>query len=63
MQNNQIKENIEKNKSDIKGILFFLLFLFAAVVYNWDYFFSEETLSQVKVIEPSDAIKGENKGE
>lgn len=52
-----IEKNLLKNKSDIKGILFVLLLCLGAVIYKWDYFFSQETFSEVKVVQQNDLKK------
>lgn len=37
--------------NDLKTVLFVLGAVVVAIIYNWNYFFSDETLSEVKVIQ------------
>lgn len=36
--------------NDLKLVLFFLFIVVCTVIWNLDYFFSEETLNEVKVV-------------
>jgi len=37
--------------NDLKFLLFFLFIVAATIIWNLDYFFSDETLNEVKVVE------------
>ncbi len=37
--------------NDLKFVLLFLFIIAVAIIWNLDYFFSEQTLSEVKVVE------------
>lgn len=43
--------------NDLKTVLFVLAVVIGAVIYKWDYFFSDETLNEVKVIEKEELKK------
>ena len=45
---------IEENKTDIKYVLIFLGIIVIIVLLNINYFFSTETISEIKVAEKSE---------
>lgn len=48
---------IKNYTNDLKGILFLLAIIFIAVILNWNYFFSDDTLNEVKVVEKKELLK------
>jgi hypothetical protein len=47
--------------NDLKIVLFVLAAVVIAIIYNWNYFFSDETLNEVKVVQKQELEKGLDK--
>lgn len=51
---------IKNYANDLKGLLFLLGIILATIIWNLDYFFSDETLNEVKIVEKKELSLPEN---